>query len=101
MNATGRDLTYLRAMIADNQGTMLPDANHIITFSIDGPAELIAVDNGDPDSHSIFNSNKIDAFHGLCIAIVRSTRNPGKVTVRAHAEGLEPTYTIINSIQPT
>jgi len=60
-----------------------------VTFTIEGPGELVATDNGDPTSHESFQSPTKLTFNGLALAIVRTKPGqPGTITVRATADGL-------------
>ena len=83
----GEDLTYITASILDKAGFSVPDADNLLSFKVKGPGELVATDAGDPTCHTPFHSSEINAFHGLCSAIVRRT-GPGEITVSVSAKGL-------------
>ena len=83
----GEDLTYVTASILDKAGLVVPDADNLLSFKVKGPGELVATDAGDPTCHTPFHSAEINAFHGLCSAIVRRT-GPGEITVSVSAKGL-------------
>ena len=83
----GADLIYVRAEILDADGILVPDAGNNVSFSVSGPAVILATDAGDPTSHAAFRSPSVDAFHGLASAILRRTGR-GRVVVTATAEGL-------------
>ena len=89
LEANGKDLVYVRAVVTDAEGTMVPDANHRIRFEVSGPVKLIAVDNGDTNSHESFQGESIPAFHGMCIAILHSLSTPGAITITATAPELQ------------
>ena len=44
---------------------MVPRTNNLIEFSIEGPGEIVATDNGDPTNMVPFSSDKREAFGGL------------------------------------
>ena len=83
----GAELTYVNVDILDARGTLVPDAADTLTFSVSGPAVLVATDAGDPTSHIPFYSPTLPAFHGKASAIVRRT-GEGPVTVSVRAPGL-------------
>ena len=83
----GAELTYVNVDILDARGTLVPDAADTLTFSVSGPAVLVATDAGDPTSHVPFYSPTLPAFHGKASAIVRRT-GEGPVTVTVRAPGL-------------
>jgi beta-galactosidase len=81
----GLDLSFVTVRILDKKGRPAPTANHRIRFSIEGPGEIIATDNGDPTNMESFASHEREAFNGLCLVIVRAL--PGRSgTIALHAE---------------
>jgi beta-galactosidase len=94
----GSDLSFITVRVLDSQGRFAPTANNRMHFSIDGPAEIIATDNGDPTDMMSFASHERAAFNGLCLVIVRGLRGrAGAVTLRAEAEGLNGTTVAMRS----
>jgi beta-galactosidase len=61
----------------------------MIHFSIAGPGDIIAVDNGDPTSFEPFQAKQRHAFNGLALVVVRPRRGEGgAITVQAESDGL-------------
>ncbi|WP_207422581.1 beta-galactosidase GalB [Desertivirga brevis] len=89
IKADGKDLSFITAKVEDNNGNMIPDAEHLITFKVQGEAEVTAVDNGSPTSMESFKANYRKAFNGLALAIIRSMEKKGKVVVEAGSAGLQ------------
>jgi beta-galactosidase len=50
LKADGRDLAIITVSAVDKNGSMVPDANNEIVFSISGPGKIIGVGNGNPTS---------------------------------------------------
>ncbi|MCC8145856.1 MAG: DUF4982 domain-containing protein [Bacteroidales bacterium] len=89
MKADGYDLIHITAKIQDPDGLTVPRANNLVYFQVDGPAEIIATDNGDPTSHESFQNKHIKAFNGLGLVILRSKKGEtGKITLEATSENL-------------
>jgi beta-galactosidase len=66
-----------------------PRADNHIHFDIKGPGEIVVTDNGDPTSFASFQAHDRQAFHGLCLVIVRGQAgHPGKIKLTATANGL-------------
>ncbi len=86
---SGKDLIYVTAEIRDKAGVLVPDADNLLSFRVDGPGVVLATDAGDPTSHRSFRSSSIPAFHGKASVIVRRT-GPGAVTVSVQSSGLKP-----------
>ena len=89
IKADGQDLSFVTATVADKDGRMAPRAMNPIRFSISGPGEIVATDNGDATSHESFQAPEKNAFNGLCLAIVRrKAGEAGKIVLKAESDGL-------------
>jgi beta-galactosidase len=89
--ADGKDLSFVTIRVADAEGLTAPRADNRIRFRIEGPADLVATDNGDPTSFESFQSPGRNAFNGLALAVIRTRKGQaGKIVVHAEAEGLIP-----------
>jgi beta-galactosidase len=90
IRADGRDLSFVTVMVTDKSGRTAPRADNRIHFTIEGPGEIVATDNGDPTSLESFQLHDRKAFYGLCLVIVRGERGqPGTIKVTATGDGLE------------
>ena len=90
INADGEDLSFITVRITDKNGLMVPDASNKVSFTIEGPGELVATDNGDPANLVSFASKEREAYFGLVLAIVRSQKGkPGTIKINASSEGLK------------
>ncbi|WP_445054581.1 DUF4982 domain-containing protein [Streptomyces sp. SAS_269] len=85
--ADGRSLAFVTAEIVDAHGVVVPDAGHLITFSVTG-GSLAGVDNGREESAERYQASTRTAFHGKALAIVRSGGAPGTLEVTARVTGL-------------
>jgi beta-galactosidase len=89
--ADGSDLAFVTARVVDDTGTLVPRAKNRVHFSVRGPAEIVATDNGDPTDLQAFRSAERRVFNGLGLVIVRPRRGEtGAITLRAEADGLRP-----------
>jgi beta-galactosidase len=96
IKASGKDLSFITVKIVDEKGTTVPDAQSLITFDVQGEGFIAGVDNGDPVSHESFKSNKRKVFNGLALLVVQAKSHPGKIQVKATAEGLQSAELNIN-----
>ena len=100
IRADGRDLSFVTVRVTDARGTTVPRASDSIRFSIDGPGEIVATDNGDPTSFTPFPSHERRAFSGLALAIVRAKPGQaGRITVTASASGLRAGTATIRTVR--
>jgi beta-galactosidase len=85
----GYDLSYITVGVVDAKGDAVPRANNTVTFSVSGPGQIVATDNGDPTDMTAFPSLTRKAFNGFALAIVKAKGNStGQVVVSATATGL-------------
>lgn len=90
INADGVDLAFVTVKVTDANGQIVPDANNIITFSLEGAGEIVATDNGDAANLVSFASPERAAFNGHCLAIVRGKKGqPGIIRLKATSDGLK------------
>ncbi len=92
----GRDVSFVTLKILDKDGNVVPAAKQKIDFTIEGPGQIVATDNGDPTDMTAFPSHSRDAFNGLALAIVKADR-PGKIILHAKAQGLSETTIAISA----
>lgn len=90
IRADGLDLSFVTVRITDKDSLTCPRANNPIKFSIEGPGEIVAADNGDPTSFESFQAPRRKAFNGLCLVIVRAIPGkPGTIRLKAESESLQ------------
>lgn len=97
ISADGRDLCHVEVQVVDDQGILVPDANHEIQFNLDGPGKIIGVDNGDLTSMELYKADKRKVFHGRALVVIQSVRQSGSIILTAQAEGLPETRISINT----
>ena len=89
MKADGSDLSFVRVAVVDAKGRMVPRANNYLKFSVSGPAEIIATDNGDATDLTSFQSLERKAYNGMALVILRSIyQKTGKVVLKIEMKGL-------------
>jgi beta-galactosidase len=88
LSADGRSFCFVEAEIVDADGNPVFAANHELTFEVDGPAKIVGVDSGDLASHESFRANSRRAYQGRCLVIIQSSRESGRITVKATTDGL-------------
>jgi beta-galactosidase len=89
IRADGTDLSFVTVRVMDQDGVTVPRADHRLKFSIEGPGEIIATDNGDPTSFEPFQASERKAFSGLCLVVVRGKAGqPGPIRITASGPGV-------------
>ncbi|MBA7636841.1 Beta-galactosidase BoGH2A [subsurface metagenome] len=97
MKADKKDLVVVNVSIVDEKGRVVPTAENLVVFSLEGPARILGVGNGNPISHEPDKSDRRRAFNGLCQVIVQSTWEAGGIILRAASRGLKPSEIRLSS----
>ena len=80
--ANGMDLLYLNVTAVDAKGRIVPDYDGELTVSINGAANLLALDNGDHYTDELFAGITTKKMQGGRMQVIlRSKHEAGKVTV--------------------
>lgn len=81
-------IAYIGVEALDAAGRLDQSCSSLVEFTIDGPAEIIAVDNADMFSEELFVAEQRSFHQGRCQVVARSTGERGKVTLTARSVGL-------------
>ena len=90
LKADGRDIAHIEIRLEDANNILNPVAANAITVKVEGAAELLALDNGMPDSHESFKSTTMNAAGGFLLAIIRAKQTPGSITIKITAKAITP-----------
>jgi beta-galactosidase len=74
--ANGEDMFFAYAKIVDENGTLVPDKKTPVSFQVSGCGFLVS-------------PKRVEAEAGIAAALVRTTTQPGQISVKAEAEGLK------------
>ena len=83
--------------ILDQKGTLAPNANNEISFSLKGNGKIVGVSSGDPVSHESFKGSKHTALSGKCLVIIQSGDKSGRLELTAKANGLKQSTIVITT----
>lgn len=87
--ADGKDLSFVTVRILDEQGNLVPDADNLVQFKLEGAGTIAGVDNGFQASMEPFKADYRKAYRGLCLAIVQASEKSGKLKLTATSAGLQ------------
>jgi beta-galactosidase len=93
--ANRNDLSYVTVEVVDANDRRVPNAAIPVRFSVTGAGELAARGNGSPNHPASFRAPLCQTFEGRCLAILRPKGSPGKIMLRADAEGLKSSQTAV------
>ena len=75
------DLQHVLFTAVDSKGRRCITYNDELQFSITGDASIVAVTNGDITTDEIATQQHIRLWQGQAMAILRSGRQPSKITL--------------------
>ena len=79
----------MNVSLRDEEGLVVPRIRSRVEFSVDGPGEIVAVDNGDETDFEDFRRPSRRIFNGWAQVIVRAKPGAaGRITVTAKADGV-------------
>ncbi|MGM9475789.1 beta-galactosidase GalB [Pedobacter sp. GSP4] len=97
IKADGKDLSFITVRILDAAGNVVPNADNLVNFKVEGAGFIAGVDNGFQASVEPFKASYRKAFHGLCLAILQATEKAGTIKLTASAKGLSASAITINT----
>jgi len=89
LKADGTDVAVIKVLITDSKGRVVPVADNLVTFSIEGPGKIIGTGNGNPSSHEPDKASQRKAFNGYCMVLVQSNKQAGEIRLKASSEKLK------------
>ena len=99
LTSDGNDLSFITVKVVDLEKRIVPRSKAEVHFSLSGPGEILAVDNGDPTSFEPFHAQQRKAFNGLAQVIVRTKHSaPGEIILRATSPDLAAAEIVLKSV---
>ncbi len=89
--ADGNDLQHIRVVATDKKGRRVQTSKGKVSFTVEGPAAIVGVINGDMTSDELSVGDSRELYNGTCTVILRSGLKPGKVTLTATCDGMKKT----------
>jgi beta-galactosidase len=88
VRADRNDLACLTVEVLDDEGRVVPVADNTVFFTVGGPGRIAAVANADPKNAEPYRGNVHSVWRGRGLVMVQPTGEPGRIVVRAQADGL-------------
>jgi len=95
LKADQYDLAHVSVEVRDSEGNIIRDLADKVTFSLSGPGELLAVDNGWERNVEDHYQNSVTTHNGRALAIVRAGDAPGELLVTATLDGLSSSPLVV------
>ena len=88
----------LTVRVQDEEGNSILRANRPVSFAVEGPAVIVAVDNGDLMETTPYSSHTLPLWHGQASVVIRLTGEAGDIRISACADGITPAALILNAM---
>jgi beta-galactosidase len=80
----------------DERGTVVPNADVTIHFTVTGTGELAATGSPAPNDAASFHLPVRKTWQGRCLAILRPVGDAGKIILKAEAESQKAATVVVN-----
>jgi beta-galactosidase len=90
IDAQGNALVFINVSALDQADSLTPTNKTEVKVRVSGPAQLQAAGNANPVHQGSFTDETFRLFRGRGLIIIRSTGEPGAITVEVSSGGLEP-----------
>ena len=97
LKADGCDVAVIKVAIKDTKSRVVPTADNLVKFSIEGPGKIIGTGNGNPSSHEPDKANQRMAFNGYCLVLVQTNKQAGEIRLKASSDDLKGAEIVINA----
>lgn len=98
ITADGLDMAHVIVEIVDGSGQLVSRAEDLIYVSIEGPGQILGLENGNLEDNTPYALRCRRAYNGKLLIYIGSTPESGEIKVKAQARGLKSAEVIISSI---
>ena len=95
IKADGRDISHISIHLEDSEGNIVQTDDRKLTVTVEGEGKFLGIDNGDLRRENSFAGNQLKTYFGRALAIVQSSRKPGKIKVNVSMDGSNDLYSVI------
>ncbi len=89
LRADGKEICFVTVKILDKDGNLVPDADNLIQFSVEGKASIAGIDNGFQASLESFKSNDHKVYNGMAVVMLQSSQQKSKIVLKANSPSLQ------------
>jgi len=101
MTADGQSLTYIVAELIDSEGRTVPNADRLLSFELKGEGTLLATCSADLSDNTGYTLPQRKTWKGRAMAVVKSGKRPGKLTLTVKGKGLKKASLNIRMDKPS
>ena len=83
LDASGKDLSFVTVRVTDENGILVPTADNLIHFELEGEGKIVGVASGNAQSLEPAKGSERRAFSGMCLVVIQGTGIKGRITLKA------------------
>ncbi|MGQ1783714.1 MULTISPECIES: sugar-binding domain-containing protein [unclassified Saccharicrinis] len=95
LNANACDVAHFEIQLVDSKGIPVKHLEKEVAFKMNGPAKLLGVDNGSPNSIQDYQRNKVTTSEGRCLMILQALQKKGVAEIEIKIAGINKKTEII------
>ena len=95
--ANGQDLSFVIVEITDRDGNIQPNAENPLLFTIEGPGNIVGVDNAHLKDLDSYVANTRKAWQGRAMVVIKSTQIAGDIRLKINSHGIQPASLMIKT----
>ena len=93
------DLCYFRVTPLDRNGVVCETAEKLVKFTVEGPGEIVAVDNGDLFANYHYSNKSVPCFRGGATVVVKAKPGTsGEINVKAESDGMASAEAAVKAV---
>lgn len=97
----GQDLVFINVELRDDNDILCPHKDIPLMFQLEGPGEIVAIANANPQNIESFKGPVKTTYMGKCQVIIRASREHGDLTLTVSDQGfLKPGKIKLQSVRP-
>lgn len=97
IKADGEDLSVVTIKVVDASGKRVDKAEVPLEVTLSGPGKILALANGNDQSHELGDPVHVRSYKGEAQALVQSTRETGTIRMEVKSTGLKSATLTINT----
>lgn len=94
------DVVTIAATVVDEAGVRVPDAVAEVEFTVTGPVQIVATDNGSNTDHEPFLLPQHRFYGGRMVLLLRATASAGTIRVHASSAGFADAALQLTAVPP-
>ncbi|MDH6356884.1 sugar-binding domain-containing protein [Parabacteroides sp. PF5-9] len=89
IQADGTDLSFITVEAVDKDGNLVPHANQLLRFSVEGNGFIAGTDNGDQNDSISLKKPERHLFNGKALVVVQNNGEKGTLNVKVNTDHLQ------------